>query len=122
MRLPPWLPMRPWACARGAARFGSYLGDPLWRELFGLDVQAASQTMRDRLIAIPTETWLALAPLGQTIDRQRDARFLLAEAGPKAARRALAMLARAITCSVHPPALGFPRRLRAVPLGQAARR
>jgi hypothetical protein len=80
-------------CA-GRCRFGSYLGDPLWRELFGLDVQAASQTVRDRLIAIPTETWLPVAQLGQTIDRQRDARFLLAEAGPKAARRALAMLAR----------------------------
>ncbi len=90
-------------CA-GRARFGSYLGDPLWRELFGLDVRPASQTMRDRLIAIPTETWLALAPLGQAIDRQRDARFLLAEASPKVARRTLATLARAITAR-------FTRRL-----------
>lgn len=82
-------------CA-GRARFGTYLGDPLWRELFGLDVRAASQTIRDSLAAIPTETWRAIAPLGQPIDRQRDARFLLADAGPNVVRRTLATLACAI--------------------------
>jgi hypothetical protein len=93
-------------CA-GRARFAAYLGDPLWRELFGLDVQASGPAIRDRLAAIPAETWYALAPLGQPLDRQRDARFLLADTGPKAARRVLASLARAIVARFGRRLWGF---------------
>ncbi len=93
-------------CA-GRDRFAQWLGDVLWRELFGLDVQAPGAATAARLGAIPAEAWAMLAPLGAPLDRQRDARFLLAPRrllGSRAAARTLAALA-------HAASSRFARRL-----------
>jgi hypothetical protein len=93
-------------CA-GRERFAQWLGDVLWRELFGLDVQAPAAALTARLAVIPAEAWATLAPLGAPLDRRRDARFLLAPrglVGSRAAAHTLAGLARAASS-------GFARRL-----------
>ncbi len=86
-------------CA-GRDRFAEYLGDGLWRELFGLDPRASASAVADRLCAFDDDLWSTLAPLAAPLDRFRDARFLLAPRGLLASRRAaraLAGLARAAT-------------------------
>jgi hypothetical protein len=84
-------------CA-GRARFADWLGEPVWRELFGLDVQAPREAMTARLAEVEPGTWARLGGIGEAPLRQRDARFLLAPAtltGSRPASRALAALARA---------------------------
>jgi hypothetical protein len=93
-------------CA-GRLRFAHWLRDPLWRELFGLDLQGSGAAVTARLGALSAEEWATLAPLGTPVEHQRDARFLLAPrtlAGSRAATHTLAALARA--CSLR-----FARRL-----------
>lgn len=96
-------------CA-GRERFAEWLGDPLWRELFGLDVQAPASTITARLAAIEARDWATLALLGAPLGRQRDARFLLAPrdlAGSRAAAHTLAMLARAASSRFARRLAGF---------------
>lgn len=84
-------------CA-GRVRYAQWLADPLWRELFGLDVKAPVAALVAELGAISPDAWEAMAPLGAPIRRQRDARFLLAPrnlAGSPAASRMVAALALA---------------------------
>jgi hypothetical protein len=84
-------------CA-GRQRFAEYLGDGLWRELFGLDARAPTSAMSAHLDAIPAERWATLESLLEPLSRRGDARFLLAPRsllGSRAAARALAGLARA---------------------------
>jgi hypothetical protein len=84
-------------CA-GRQRFAEYLGDGLWRELFGLDARASVSAMAARLAAIAPDRWAAFEPLLEPVKRRGDARFLLAPrslVGSREAARALAGLARA---------------------------
>jgi len=93
-------------CA-GRRRFAEYLGDGLWRELFGLDARASASAMSARLGAIPADRWADFAPQLEPLRRGGDARFLLAPrslVGSRAAARALAGLARAASAR-------FARRL-----------
>jgi hypothetical protein len=84
-------------CA-GRRRFAEYLGDGLWRELFGLDARASGSAMSARLGAIPAEQWAVFEPLLEFLRGRVDARFLLAPrslVGSRAGARAVAGLARA---------------------------
>jgi len=84
-------------CA-GRERFTEYLGDDLWRELFGLDPQAPTSAITSPLCAVDDDAWSAFAPLLAPLHRLRDARFLLPPGGligSRGARRSLAGLARA---------------------------
>jgi hypothetical protein len=86
-------------CA-GRDRFAEYLGDGLWRELFGLDPRTPASTVADRLCAFDDDAWAALTRLAAPLDRTRDARFLLAPrrlVAQRRARRVLAGLALAVT-------------------------
>jgi hypothetical protein len=86
-------------CA-GRDRFAEYLGDRLWRELFGLDPRAPASSVADRLRAFDDGAWPSLAPLAAPLDRVQDACFLLAPPSlvmQRRARRVLAGLARAVT-------------------------
>jgi hypothetical protein len=83
-------------CA-GRDRFGEYLGDGLWRELFGLDPRASLAAVVDRLSAFDDAMGSAFANVGAPLERIQDARFLLAPrdlVASRGARRALAGLAR----------------------------
>lgn len=96
-------------CA-GRARFAQWLAEPLWRELFGLDVQAPVAAITTRLGAIAVQDWATLVPLGAPLGRQRDARFLLAPrdlVGSRAAAHTLAMLARAASSRFARRLAGF---------------
>jgi hypothetical protein len=93
-------------CA-GRRRFADYLGDGLWRELFGLNARAPAAAMSACLGAIPVDRWAAFEPLLAPLSRRGDARFLLpprSVIGLRAAARALAGLARAASAR-------FARRL-----------
>jgi hypothetical protein len=82
-------------CA-GRERFPEYLGDGLWRELFGLDARVPASVLSGRLGAVPAEEWASFTPLLAPLDRGRDARFLLSRrtlVGSRDAARALAGLA-----------------------------
>jgi hypothetical protein len=97
-------------CA-GRRRLAEYLGDGLWRELFGLDARASASAMAARLGAIPDERWTAVAPLLAPLRGPGDARFLLAPrslVGSRAATRALAGIARAASARFarHLPGFG----------------
>ncbi|HEY1752914.1 MAG TPA: contractile injection system tape measure protein [Caulobacteraceae bacterium] len=85
------------ACA-GRAQLGAWLGEPVWRELFGLDPRTSAAEATRQLAAVDPAVWAALAALGETPERAGDARFLLAPrrlTGSPAASRALAALANA---------------------------
>jgi len=85
-------------CA-GRARFGAWLADPLWRELFGLPVQDPPEALAEQLRAIPDRVWETVMPLGDALAGMRDASFLLAPRQllqSRAARRATARLARSM--------------------------
>ncbi len=88
------------AFALAGDRFVEYLGDGLWRELFGLDPRAPASSLADRLRAFDDGAWSALAPLAAPLQRVQDARFLLLPqrlVTQRQARRVLAGLARAVT-------------------------
>jgi hypothetical protein len=96
-------------CA-GRARFAQWLGEPLWRELFGLDMQVPAAAITERLAAIEPRDWATLVPLGAPVDRRRDTRFLLAPrglAGSRAAAHTLAVLARAASSRFARRLAGF---------------
>ena len=96
-------------CA-GRDRYARYLADPLWRELFGLDLKAPVATIAAQLATIGPDAWSALAPLGAPIGRQRDARFLLAPralAGSRAAAHTVAGLALAALSRFARRLIGF---------------
>lgn len=81
----------------GRRHFRDWLGDLVWRELFGLDVQGTSARLLDRLAGIPETQWAALIPAGAALAGPADARFLILPrdlTGSRAAGRALAGLAR----------------------------
>jgi hypothetical protein len=83
-------------CA-GRDRFAEYLGDGLWRELFGLDPRASLAAILDRLSAFDDAMSSAFVDVGAPLERIQDARFLLARrdlVASRGARRALAGLAR----------------------------
>ena len=99
-------------CA-GRERFAAWLRDPVWRELFGLDVRAAAADILERLRALAELRWHTLEPIGLKPDSAREARFLLARReifqsaghpGGRAPIRALAALA-------HGTSRRFARRL-----------
>jgi hypothetical protein len=86
-------------CA-GRDRFAEYLGDGLWRELFGLDRRPPASSFADRLCAFDDDAWATLMPLAAPLTLVRDARFLLAPRSivtQRPARHILAGLARAVT-------------------------
>jgi hypothetical protein len=84
-------------CA-GHERFSDYMGDGLWRELFGLDPRASTAAIASPLSGVSDDAWSALHAHLAPPDHLRDARFLLPQrslVGSRAARRSLAGLARA---------------------------
>jgi hypothetical protein len=86
-------------CA-GRGRFSDFLDDGLWRELFGIDVQASAFSIAERLCSVEDDVWSAVEPLAASLDRRLDARFLMAPRGLVSSRRvarSLAGLARAAT-------------------------
>jgi hypothetical protein len=96
-------------CA-GRARFADWLCDGLWRELFGLDARSPASALTGRLGAVPEGTWSRFKPLLATLDRRRDARFLLAPrslVGSRQAAHVLAGLARAASKRFARRLVGF---------------
>jgi hypothetical protein len=96
-------------CA-GRARFADWLCDGLWRELLGLDARSPASALTGRLGAVPEDTWSRFKPLLATLDRRRDARFLLAPrslAGSRQAAHVLAGLARAASKRFARRLVGF---------------
>jgi hypothetical protein len=96
-------------CA-GRERFADWLRDGLWRELFGLDACAPASALIARLGAVSKDTWSRFKPLVTKVDRQRDARFLLAPrtlVGSREAAHALAGLARAASKRFARRLVGF---------------
>ncbi|MGF6508588.1 hypothetical protein [Paraburkholderia sp. 32] len=84
-------------CA-GRERFADWLDDLLWRQLFGLDLDAPAAALTSRLGAISADAWASLVPLLAPLDHPCNIRFLLAQrtlTGSRTATRTLAGLARA---------------------------
>jgi hypothetical protein len=85
------------ACA-GRARAAQVVVDPVWRDVFDLPPAVDGSTIARRLAAIPEGIWAALAPIGETLSVQADARFLTPARNlvpDRIAARAIARLARA---------------------------
>ncbi len=96
-------------CA-GCARYPQWLADPLWRELFGLDVNAPVAAIVAELRSIAPDAWAMLRPLATSITRQRDVRFLLAPralTGSRPATHTLAGLAAAALSRFARRLVGF---------------
>ena len=97
----------------GRDQLGSYLGESIWRVLFGLDPRAAVVDIRQRLGRISAAEWDSLGVLGLRPTRWREARFLMppralldSEDGTcsRVGIRTLAALAQGVYCR-------FARRL-----------
>jgi hypothetical protein len=96
-------------CA-GRERFAAWLGDDLWRELFGFEGRLPAATLVERIAEISNTHWETLLPSAAALNNRRDASFLLPPrrlAGSRAGAHALAGLARAASARFARRLAGF---------------